>query len=65
MSVSFAQGKDSCTQMAYSVLVQAGEWKARLDFIIVPMDSFEAILGVTWIDKYMMALYEKGLIWSS
>ena len=25
------------------------------------MDCFDVILGVTWIDKYMMALYRKGV----
>lgn len=62
MSVAFAQGKDNNTLMAYAVNVQLGEWKAKLDFIIVPMDSIKEILGLTWFHQYVISLYGKGMI---
>lgn len=47
--------------MAFAVSVQLGEWKGKLDFIIVSVDLFEAMLGSIWYDQYVMAPHGKGI----
>ncbi|MCO5613075.1 hypothetical protein L7F22_067349 [Adiantum nelumboides] len=61
ISIGFVQGKDSDTAMAFNVMVQIGEWKANIDFIVVPMDSYDMMLGLIWFDNYVMSLYNKGV----
>ena len=34
-----------------------GEWKAPLNFIIVPTKKFEVIMGLEWADKYMVTFF--------
>ncbi|MCO5554803.1 hypothetical protein L7F22_008338 [Adiantum nelumboides] len=61
ISVGFVQGEDSDTSMAFDVMVQIGEWRAKMDFIVVPMDSYDMMLGLIWFDNYVMSLYGKGV----
>ncbi|KAI5054465.1 hypothetical protein GOP47_0030635, partial [Adiantum capillus-veneris] len=61
ISVGFVQGEDSNTAMAYDVAVQVGEWRAKVDFIVVPMDSYDMMFGLAWYDSYVMGLYAKGM----
>ncbi|MCO5548833.1 hypothetical protein L7F22_002295 [Adiantum nelumboides] len=62
ISVGFVQGEDSDTSMAFDVMVQIGEWRAKMDFIVVPMDSYDMMLGLIWFDNYVMSLYGKGVV---
>ncbi|MCO5556248.1 hypothetical protein L7F22_009794 [Adiantum nelumboides] len=59
ISVGFVQHEDSGTAMAFDVMVQIGEWKAKIDFIVVPMDSYDMMLGLIWFENYVMSLYGK------
>ncbi|MCO5603457.1 hypothetical protein L7F22_057607 [Adiantum nelumboides] len=52
--VKFPQGNDNNVKAACSLRMQAGPWSTRLDFLILPMDSFEAIVGLSFVDKYML-----------
>ncbi|MCO5586601.1 hypothetical protein L7F22_040542 [Adiantum nelumboides] len=59
ISLGFVQGEDSDTAMAFDVMVQIEEWNAKIDFIVVPMDSYDMMLGLIWFDNYVMSLYGK------
>ena len=58
-AVSFAQGNDSNVMAAYGVRIHAGAWSAKLDFLVVPMDNFEMIVGMAFIDKYLICNFGK------
>ena len=37
------------------VKVEARDWKGRTTFVLVDMDSFDVILGLEWVDKYVIS----------
>ena len=61
LAVNFVQGCDVAVQVVKEILVQIGEWKAPLSFIIVLMEEFEVILGLKWEDKYLTAYFGRGV----
>ena len=47
--------------MVTNVVVQMGKWKVPRNFIIVLMEEFEDIMELEWADKYMAAVFGKGV----
>ena len=41
------------------VKVEARDWKGRTTFVLVDMDSFDVILGLEWVDKYVISQFGK------
>ncbi|KAH7284314.1 hypothetical protein KP509_34G048400 [Ceratopteris richardii] len=61
MSVTFAQGRDDNVKIALNVRLTVGEWIAKLDFLIVLLEAFEAIVGLSFMDRYMVSMLGKGI----
>ena len=59
LSVSFVQGYTNKCSLAANVLIEAGEWKGRTPFLAVDMDGCEVILGLEWVDKYVINQFGK------
>ena len=43
------------------VIVLASAWKWTVNFLVIPMDSFQAILGFEWADSYLVTQFGKGI----
>ena len=54
LSVSFVQGYTNKCSLAANVLIEVGEWKGQTPFLVVDMDRCEVILGLEWVDKYVI-----------
>ncbi|KAH7438211.1 hypothetical protein KP509_04G005900 [Ceratopteris richardii] len=61
MSVTFAQGRDDNVKIALNVRMTMGEWSAKLDFLVVPLESFDVIVGLSFMDRYMVSMLGKGM----
>ncbi|KAH7283244.1 hypothetical protein KP509_35G067500 [Ceratopteris richardii] len=61
MSVTFAQGRDDNVKIALNVRMTVGEWSAKLDFLVVPLESFDVIVGLSFMDRYMVSLLGKKI----
>ena len=58
-SVSFVEGYTNKCSLAADVLIEAGEWKWRTPFLEVDMDGCKVILGLRWVDKYVINQFGK------
>ena len=61
LAVNFVQGCDVPMQVVKDILVQIGEWKAPLSFIIALMEEFDVISGLKWADKYLTTYFGRGV----
>ena len=61
VAVKFVQASSTTAQIAMGVTVQASTWKGTVNFLVVPMDGFQVILGLEWADTYLICQFEKGL----
>ena len=50
--------------MAKNMAIQTGDWKGTIDFLSVPLDDFDFILGIDFFQRAKVALlpYLNGLL---
>ena len=54
LSVNFVQGLTNTHALVVDGLIEVEEWKGQIPFLAVDMDGFEVILGLEWIDKFII-----------
>ena len=55
LAVNFVQGFTNTCSIVEDVKVEAGDWKGRTIFLSVDMDAFGVIMGLEWVDKYLIS----------
>ena len=56
---NFVMGFTNTCSIVEDVKVEAGDWKGRTTFLSVDMDNFDVILGLEWVDKYVISQFGK------
>ena len=59
LSINFVQGFTNACALVVDVLIEVEEWMGRTSFLVVDMDGFEVILGLEWIDKFVINQFGK------
>ena len=60
IKITFAQGSQHTQEAALDLPVQAGEWHARINFLLLNMKGFDGILGLEWYHEFVIAMKNKG-----
>ena len=59
LTINFVQGFTNTCSIIEDVKVEAGDWKGRTTFLLVDIDNFDVILGLEWVDKYVISQFGK------
>lgn len=63
--VKVTSGKLPCVGVCYAVPVKLGEHLFHVDFFILPLEEFEAVMGFNWLrtlGKMQMQFFREGAV---
>ena len=59
LAINFVQGFTNTCSIIEDVEVEAGDWKGQTTFLSVDMEHFDVILGLEWVDRYVISQFGK------
>ena len=61
ISISFVKASTNVGLLALEIPMEAEAWKGKVKFLVVPMTGFDVILGLDWVDKYLIVHFGRRI----